>query len=334
MPRALLAFPSHSIRRAPSSLLGLLSILALAMVLPVTTAQAAPPNPAKVVVMTYNVENMFDIYDDPFTGDEGTDVKTRSEISLIARAIRSQSADIVVFQELENEYLLAQMIKDYLSDQGYDYVAVNKTNSGRGINLGVISKYPIVSTTSHRFMTFGHPQRNNRYRFARDAMQITLDVAGQPLHLFNVHYKSNRTTDDSDPNAKAWRTAEALRTKSMVRDLLKGNPDELVAVLGDFNSDFERRPQDRRDWPATKAILAPEPNGERLLHDLHAGMPREQRITLPGSGRYPPAVFDFITVSPALKAKLVPNSAGVVQAPELTGGSDHFPVYASFNLAD
>src|SRR6056297_2733372 len=80
---------------------------------------ALPASAREVTVMSYNVENMFDVFDDPYTGDEGTDVKQRSEIATIAKAIAFADADVVVFQELENEYLLQGMVETFLPDKGY-----------------------------------------------------------------------------------------------------------------------------------------------------------------------------------------------------------------------
>ena len=134
----------------------------------------------ELTVMSYNVENMFDVFDDPYTDDDGTDVKRRDEIAAIAQAIAHADADIIVFQELENEHLLQGMVDTFLVDKGYNYVACQRTNSSRGINLGVISRVPITRLASHRYLTLRHPDdKDQTWRFARDAMQVTVEVEGQ-----------------------------------------------------------------------------------------------------------------------------------------------------------
>ncbi|MEO0476201.1 MAG: endonuclease/exonuclease/phosphatase family protein [Planctomycetota bacterium] len=294
---------------------------------------ASPAMGKEVTVMSYNVENMFDVFDDPYTGDEGTDVKRRSEIAAIARAIKASDADIIVFQELENEHLLSGMVETFLPDAGYDYIAVQRTNSGRGINLGVISRLPIKSLTSHRFKTLKHPDAPDRtWKFARDAMQITVDAGGQDLHLFNVHLKSN-SSRDGDPNSKLWRTSEAIALKSLVRAKLKEEPDALILALGDFNSNIETRPEQDRPWPATEHIRKPEADGTQLLNDAHDEIEEyDTRITLPGSGPYPSVIFDYIYASPKLHTMLVKGSAKVIHDQKLVSGSDHYPLYATYNI--
>ncbi len=295
------------------------------------------PRPAlgePVTVMTYNVENMFDVFDDPYTDDEGTDIKRRDEIERIAAAIRSADADIVVFQELENEYLLQAMVQTFLADEGYTYIAAQRTNSGRGINLGVISRFPITRLTSHRFRDLTHPDAPGQaWRFARDAMQITLEVHGETVHVFNLHLKSN-SSRPGDENSKLWRTAEAMMVKSLIRGLLAEDPEAYVLAMGDFNSNYWVDPRQQRDWPATAFLRAAEPDGSHLLIDAHEGLSHEERVTIPGDDRYPPATFDYVYASPALAARLVEGSAFIINDPGLVGGSDHYPTGAVYDIGD
>lgn len=286
-----------------------------------------------VTVMSYNVENMFDVFDDPYSDDDGTDIKSRSDIVDISKAIAFADADVVVFQELENEHLLQGMVDTFLKDAGYKYVACQRTNSGRGINLGVISKLPIKKLTSHRFKKLTHPDAPDRsWKFARDAMQITLDVDGETLHLFNVHLKSN-SSRPGDDNSKLWRTSEAMGLKSLIREMVKKDPDALVIALGDFNSNIETRPEQVRPWPATEYLRKPEADGTQLLNDAHDEVDNyDARITIPGSGRYPPAIFDYVYASPKLHTMLVKGSAKVINQNTLTSGSDHYPVYATYDI--
>ena len=295
-----------------------------------TLAATAPAQEVKV--MSYNVENMFDVFDDPYTNDEGTDVKFRHEIAAIAKAIQTADADVVVFQELENEHLLSAMVTFYLPEAGYEYIAAQRTNSGRGINLGVISRLPIKRLASYRFKKLTHPDApGETWAFARDAMHITLDAHGHDLQIFNVHLKSN-SSRPSDPHSMKHRTAEAIAIKGMIREIVKKDPDALVLTMGDFNSNLETRPEQDRPWPATELIRKPEADGSQLLNDVHNGLQYNDRVTILGDDRYPPAVFDYIYASPALHKTLVNGSAGVIRDKALTSGSDHLPVYATYRI--
>ncbi|MEM6460209.1 MAG: endonuclease/exonuclease/phosphatase family protein [Planctomycetota bacterium] len=286
-----------------------------------------------VTIGAYNLENFFDVFDDPFTNDETADVKPRDEIEQIARAIRRLDADVVLLQELENEFALEAMINEFLPNEGYRFVAVQRTNSGRGINLGVISRLPILELRSHRFQTLTHPDAPGRtWRFARDVMRITVDIGGdRPLEVFNVHLKSNRDGPD-DPNSRLYRTAEAMRLKELIREEVAADPGFLGIAAGDFNSNYETRPEQPRPWPAMRYLLRPEPDGTQLLTDVHAQLSDRRRVTIPGGGRYPPATFDYILATPAAADAYLRRTATVIQDRRYTGGSDHYPLSATFRF--
>jgi endonuclease/exonuclease/phosphatase family metal-dependent hydrolase len=314
----------------------LIAILSVSM-LPPAAAQSLRDRDT-LTVMTYNVENFFDVFDSPYTGDEGTAVKARREVAAIADAIEAGDPDVVFFQEIENEAGLIAMVAEHLPGSGYTHAVVSPTNSLRGINLGVLSRVPIVSITSHRWLPFHHPDDRGPdpepFYFARDLQEVVLRVGDdRTLTVFNVHLKSNRDSD-GDKNSMRWRTAEAARVKRAVRDHLDEDPDAWVLAVGDFNSDYAETPERDRTWPAMAHVLAPDADGRRPLIDLHADLPRAQRATLPGNNFYPPATFDFILASPALAQRVVRGSARVIQDEKLTVGSDHRPVVATFRLPD
>ena len=310
------------------------SILCVALLSAAAVMQPAHAD-RTVTVATYNVENFFDVYDDPYTEDEGTDIKSRTEVEQLARAIKAIDADVVAIQELENAYLLQAMCDDrsLLGGEGYGYVASLPSNDGRGINLGVISKLPILELSSFRFLTLTHPERpGETWHFARDVMRVDLDTGGErPLVLYNVHLKSNRD-GPGDENSSFYRTAEAMKLKQIIRDAVAEDPEMLGLALGDFNSNYETRPEQPRPWPAMAFLLEPEPDGSQLLTDLHADLSDEQRVTIPGKGRYPPATFDYLLATPALAEAYIKGSARVLQDERITQGSDHRPVVAKFRL--
>ena len=284
-------------------------------------------------VATYNIENAFDVFDDPYTGDEGSDVKPRAEWQAIADAITESDADAVFFQELENEALLVALVAEFLPDGGYDFVAAVPTNSERGINLGVISRVPLRSVGSHRWDTLTHPTDNRTWRYSRDLMEVDLAVGERTVRVYNVHLKSNRDGSD-DPRSMIRRTAEALGLKRHVVADLQADPNALVLAVGDFNSDYMAQDDGARPFPALAQLMrpAPELDGTRPLLNVLDGRPRDQRVTLPGGGRYPPASFDHILASPALHDRLKPDTARVLPRPEGTYGSDHLLVVAEFDL--
>jgi len=272
----------------------------------------------KLVIACYNVENMFDVFDDPYTDDQNTDVKSREEVATIAKAIQEMDADIVAFSELENLGLLHAMVDEFLPNMGYVYVDVIKTNSGRGINLGVMSRYPILSVTSYRHRKLTLPGESREWRFARDLMkaeiQLGEDEDAPILDLFAVHLKSKRTTDN-DPKSAKWRLAEAIEMREIIEQELEEDPDRLLAIVGDFN-----------DTPDSDPVAQFIKAG---LFDAHAKLPAANRITYLNKPFR--STIDYIFVSRALAIKQ--TGARVILNSELTAGSDHAPLTATFDLS-
>jgi endonuclease/exonuclease/phosphatase family metal-dependent hydrolase len=306
----------------------LLPLMAIADEAPTTQPAeqpvARPANkPGMVTIGAYNVENFFDIYDDPYTLDEETHVKSRAHVERVAKQIRAANPDVMSFEELENEGVLREMIKQFLPDMGYDYVAANKSNGDRGINLGIVSRLPILSMTSHRFLDFGLPGMTESWRYARDFWRVELQAPNnKTLVVFIVHLKSKHDSG-TDIGSVHWRLAEATQDHKILAKELAANPNELLAVVGDFNDTPESEP--------VQTLLKPFSDRVPGLVDAHKDYPKDELYS------YVPPKFrskiDFILCSPALIKRMVTGSAKIFNQPGPNlSGSDHAPITATFDL--
>ncbi len=289
-------------------------------------AWAEPVKPGQLKVATYNIENLFDVFDDPYTPDERTRVKPREQLEQVAAMIRKLDADIIAFQEIENEHVLKAFITEMLGDMNYKYVACGSTNDGRGIRNAIASRLPIRSITSHRFIDLKLEDDPRLWRFARDLMQVQIELSDQRvLHTFIVHFKSKRD-DGADKQGASWRLAEATAVKRIIDGLLKADPQAWIIMTGDLNDTPESAP--------VQKLLAPaDTEGGSRLTDLHAHLTGEEAVSYlkkPHRDR-----IDYIMTSPALTRRLVKESAVIVNSDtDLTAGADHAPVVATFEIKD
>ncbi|MEM6332821.1 MAG: endonuclease/exonuclease/phosphatase family protein [Planctomycetota bacterium] len=300
----------------------LASLFAALIALLAITSAPTPAAAEEITLATYNVENLFDRFDNPYKTDETTEIKKREDLRRLAATIRAVDADVIGFQEIENEYVLAALNDELLRGMGYEYVVSLPSNDGRGITLGLLSRLPVLAATSHRWEHIPHRGAESTHRWARDLQRVTLALPdGQTLDFFNVHFKS-RGSRPGDERSNGWRTAEATRAREIVNRILADDPDALIAFVGDFNSE----PHD----PAARAFFDPQGPGTPLI-DLLADVPPEEKYTYV-FGNFPDAVFDYIAVSPALHTHLVPGSAKVMPKNAAARGSDHLPVVATFDI--
>jgi endonuclease/exonuclease/phosphatase family metal-dependent hydrolase len=277
-----------------------------------------------LTIAAYNVEFFLDVFDDPYTGDEGHAPKPRADIEAVAKAIRTINPDVITFEELENEGVLREMVRKFLPDMGYEYIAVDTTNSDRGQNLGILSRKPIVSMTSHRMQEIKLDGDPETWRFARDLWRVRIQATTtQTVDLYSVHLKS-KYDSPGDKQSARHRLAEATAARRIISEELAERPGQLAVMLGDFN--------DEPDTETLKALLAPRADGKPFLIDAHAKLPAGHRITYLHEPHR--STIDYMLVSPTLAEKLVPDSARVLSNKSLLGGSDHAPISARFKLSE
>jgi endonuclease/exonuclease/phosphatase family metal-dependent hydrolase len=88
----------------------------------------------------------------------------------------------------------------------------------------VFSKFPVKATKSH-----STPD-------ARDILEVTLDVDGNPLTVFVNHWKSRA----SDINAEQTRRLNAQTLRDRVDKILAEDPSADIILAGDFNSQYNQ----------------------------------------------------------------------------------------------
>lgn len=306
-------------------------VIALLLSLPLHAQPVAQPR-TTVTVAAYNIENLFDVFDDPYTADEGTKVKPREQLEQVATMIRKLNADVIAFEEIENENVLKAFITEMLGDMNYKYVAAATTNDGRGIRTAIASRLPIQSIVSYRFLDLTLEGDQRTWRFARDLMHVKLEVSkDRTLHAFVVHLKSKSSRGEGDDKQGAsWRLAEATMARKIIDGILAKEPDAWILMTGDLN--------DTPDSPPIKQLIGDLPASatraaSKGLTDLHEHLMGEDAISYlkkPYRSR-----IDYILTSPALAKRVVKESAKIVNSDTtLTAGSDHAPIIATFDVKE
>lgn len=266
-----------------------------------------------LTLATYNVRNLFDGYDNPYTADEKAQPKSPAEMAELARAIRALDADVLILQEVEAGGVLKSFVDNHLADMRYAYVVDAVTEDPRGITVAALSRLPVIRIVSHRLA----PLEGGR-RFARDLLRLDIEAGpGHLLSVYGMHLKSKRTSEDSeDKNAARWRLAEATRARELIREEMAAGQalgGARFVVMGDAN--------DSVDSAAVQMLMA---TTEPPLIDALAGIPAGERVTYKGVG-YREAI-DQVLVSPGLREAVLPGSAVILEGVGFAKASDHRPV--------
>lgn len=214
-----------------------------------------------VTIMNYNVENLFDTVHDEGKTDYTYlpyDVKKKSPkiqkycLSLSKKSWRNQclytdwnksvlksklkniakvlnsykgGADIIVLQEVENKNVLKMLVRE-LGANKYRYYSLLEGPDSRGIDNGVISKYPIKSSKLHKV-----DLRPSSNRPTRDILETRIDVDGKEISLFANHW----------PSQGGPSILRELAAKSLIK-VSKNSKSDLTIALGDFNTLKADRP--------------------------------------------------------------------------------------------
>lgn len=253
-----------------------------------------------------------------------------------ARVICDIDCDILCTPEVESRWTLVNFLsqvvaRDFPGFEKYLEVLLLDGNDERGIDVGMLSRFPLRHVATHIRETGDYFGRTVQL-FSRDCPEYTFELGGgHVLTVLGNHLKSRRPPGpgelppgQSDPQSGILRRMQAERVAAIASgyDLSR----DLVVVAGDLN-----------DYPDS-ASLQPLLN-IKDLHNLNADR---------GTHRDEPKPIDFLLVSTPLRERLIselvierrgiymPESPASSRyesvVSELTSASDHAAIWADFDL--
>jgi len=219
----------------------------------------------------------------------------RAESSDLARentikVIKALKADVACVVEVENRPMLHSFNRGLLGTRKFDYSMVIDGNDPRGIDVGLLSNFPLHGIWTHIYD--GTAQSRT---FSRDCLEVEVELpSGQMLYVLCNHLKSRGYGDPTSNDARRERQAKALRDILKQYDLAS----DWVIVAGDMNDSPDRPPKALRHFlklPNLFDVLALQfPNNPAARWTYHYNAFEQ---------------IDYILVSKPLKQKFV--AAGV-----------------------
>lgn len=243
-----------------------------------------PPqsNEIEVTIATWNVHNLFDTVCDS-GACESTDYERqyapadyKNRVYQIAAGIRQFNSDIVMLQEIEK----AESLQDLQAQlPQYPYAVFGETGRMAGLDVALLSKWPIDSTAMHRkdhvFELNGEPKQ-----IARELIEAAIVMPnGEKITIFTTHLVSKVT----DPEGTR-RENEAKIIHDIIAKAEKAAPNALIAFGGDLN--------DEPDSPSLTILMA-----DGVLYNSTQGMEHSDITTWNNT-----AAFDHVMHNAGLKA--------------------------------
>lgn len=347
--------------------------------------------PRKVVsVMTYNVENLFDTKHDEGKEDwtylplsfkksskevqsycqsltneyyrrdcleiDWSDAMLTKKVHQIARVIKSvqngRAPDILVVQEVENIHALRAL--NTIGGLGYSEVILVEGKDVRGIDVGILSRYPLAKPAVYHDIDFSRdPMPNNRTApITRGILEATFRVGPHTVTVLGNHWPSQG--NPSEARYAAARTMNEIASRAA-----KG----LVVALGDFNTVHTDRPHGLNEITTNAQQETSFIDAETMKRKLFPKMPlnkgthnykgewssldrifvKRGTVSETGQGgripsRLPVARWDsLLIVNPEFAMKPIGNGSNELIPARFdyntgTGFADHLPVVIAFEL--
>ncbi|UUU22005.1 endonuclease/exonuclease/phosphatase family protein [Streptomyces sp. DSM 40750] len=245
-----------------------------------------------------------------------------------ARVIAAVNADILLMVEVEDRLTLdrfnTQVLGGAVGHEPYPFNLLVDGNDSRGIDVGILSRFPITSVRSHIFDLGASGTRV----FSRDCPEFEIDIAGEPLWILGNHFKSKGFGNASENDKR--RKAQAERVTEIYEDALERS--SRVIVAGDLN--------DTLASPPIKLLLDAGLR-EAMTHESYGINPPGTH----GTGKRDEQKLDYLMFSPQLwdlvthvgverrgiwAPHTFPSFATVTS--KANQASDHAAVFADLNL--
>ena len=194
----------------------------------------------KIVVMSWNVQNLFDDVDDgteyyefdPENGKWNTDLFNRKAAALadVITAAVPGGPDVVLLQEVENANALDLLNDGYLKACGYRYSVFFPTE-GSAVGCAVLSRLQILDARSHAVRRDGPPSGRNIAE-----IRLSSGAASGELRVYINHWKSKLGGAEATEPA---RRASAGLLRDLIGEAVSADPDLTVIAAGDFNESHD-----------------------------------------------------------------------------------------------
>ena len=165
-------------------------------------------------------------------------------VRCIGRQVQYLNPDIITFQEIPVTNNCTAQMADFVAAYRPGYYLVTNSADDGFIHSAILSRYPIISSTSRLHGVYlgpyGYTNASPSPYFSRDLFEAQIAVPGfpQPLHVFTVHLKSGQAGTESSKRA-----AEAGAVSNFFATVyLPTNGLQPYVLSGDLNEDILRPP--------------------------------------------------------------------------------------------
>lgn len=301
----------------------------------------------------YNIENLFDIENDPLTNDDDflptsakrwTPKRYKNKLrklgSVIAKIGEENTATapvIIGLAEVENKKVLSDLVSsENLISEKYSYIHYDSSDE-RGIDVALLYKDDLFKVEySETFSVFLQTETGER-DYTRDILLVKGKLNNETIHVIVNHWSSRR---EGEKETEYKRLAAARVVNSIITRLKNEEGDVKVIVMGDFNDNPGDRSitlleEESKLYNPFNTVLSY--NKGSLNHNFQWNM--FDQILISGNFFDPDGTNLKFIKADVFNSKFVTQYHGKYKGQPFRtyvgkkykgGYSDHFPVYLQF----
>lgn len=194
-------------------------------------------------VMFYNVENLFDIYDDSLTQDEAftpmgdhhwNNFKYQEKQEHLSKTLVAvggwEAVEVIGLCEVENRKVLEDLVNTPALKPSNYQIIHQESGDNRGIDVALLYRADKITVDSVQFL---HVDLGAESRPTRDVLLATLSTTNDGVFYYFANHWPSRYGGQMESDPKRKKAAATVR--AAIDSILVIHPQANIVVMGDFN---------------------------------------------------------------------------------------------------
>jgi len=201
-------------------------------------------------VAFYNVENLFDVYNNPSTYDEdflpNSDRKWTKKrynkklrklgyaISRVGRKHSGKFPSLIGLAEVENKGVLTDLIQSkHLKKHTFNFVHYDSPDE-RGIDVALLYDTTVFTVLKSKNYRIELKREFGGIDYTRDILLVSGLFNSEKIHIIVNHWPSRRDRADETEHK---RLVTSNKVSKIIHELKKIDEASKIVIMGDFNDD-------------------------------------------------------------------------------------------------
>lgn len=210
------------------------------------------PSSITHTIAFYNIENLFDLENDPFTNDDDflptstkrwTVKRYTNKLRKLAKVISKigedsieESPAIVGLAEVENKKVLQDLIEsEGLAGKSYNFVHYDSLDE-RGVDVALLYKSNLFEVISSETFSVELYTETGERDYTRDILLVHGKLQQNPIYIIVNHWSSRR---EGEKETEHKRIAAAKVVNTIVNKIKNKDASPKIIIMGDFNDNPE-----------------------------------------------------------------------------------------------